>query len=463
MQHFCQFETLLCENVYYYKNHIKMRKRTSGISQGDFFEEDALISYHRLVRKTIQDYVQSLIRHQRYLSIVGDVMDGTVLDDRSDLIDLYDSCLLQDAHLQAVLETLYSNMIGERYCLGREVNGKFIVDEKESKKIQGSQFEKIIKAIIDSTLYGYSCVEIMPDVDPDTGRLVEVNAIERRNILPNQHRIVQRQGQWLPGWNLDDIKYKHNYILINSGGLGLFSATTPLVLAKKFTIANWVNFAHTYGQPIIHGKTGSEDEGSRQRLASKISNAAQKKVLVTGKDDEIDIKTFTMSNSEKIYDNLKNHTNSEISNLILGSESMAGGMHAYVGSTKAHEDIFRARIKKYRRITTNVMNEDVLPPLKYMDFIAPDVEFRYSNQIEMSDENKIKLYDVLTNKYKIESDAIEKEFGIQVGEQFNITSVGSGIGWGDDDDDDHRMSDHEYELRYGHPRAKARVNFLEET
>ena len=42
-----------------------MRKRTSGISQGDFFEEDALISYHRLVRKTIQDYVQSLIRHQR--------------------------------------------------------------------------------------------------------------------------------------------------------------------------------------------------------------------------------------------------------------------------------------------------------------------------------------------------------------------------------------------------------------
>ena len=440
-----------------------MRKRTKNISNGDFFEEDPLVSYPRLVRKTIQDYVDGLIKHQRYLAIVSQTEDGTIMDDRSRIIDLYDSCLIQDAHLQAVIETLYSHMIGERYHLGREVQGKFIRDDAESKKIQGSQFEKIIKAAIESELYGYSCIEIKNEVDIKTGRLSEVNSIERRNVLPNQRRVVQRQGEWLPNWNLDSTKYKHNYILMNTGGLGLFSATTPLILAKKFTIANWVNFAHTYGQPIIHGKTGSEDEGSRQRLAGKISNAAQKKVLVTGKDDEIDIKTFTMSNSEKIYDNLKNHTNSEISNLILGSESMAGGMQSYVGSTKAHEDIFRARLKKYRRIVTNIMNEQVLPVLKYWDIIAEDVEFRYSNQIEMSTENKIKLYDVLTNKYKIEPDVIEKEFGIIVGEQFNNGSAGSGIGWDDDDNDGHRrMSDQEYEKRYGHPRAKSRVNFLAE-
>lgn len=440
-----------------------MRKRTPNISNGDFFEEDPLVSYPRLVRKTIQDYVDSLIRHQRYLATVSQTEDGTILDDRSSIIDLYDSCLLQDAHLQAVLETLYSHMIGERYYLGREQNGKFVRDDEESKKIQGSQFEKIIKAAIDAELYGYSCIEIKNEVDEKTGRLKEVNSIERRNVLPNQHRVIQRQSQWDPGWNLDATQYRHNYILMNTGGLGLFSATTPLILAKKFTIANWVNFAHTYGQPIIHGKTSSEDEGSRQRLAGKISNAAQKKVLVTGKDDEIDIKTFTMSNSEKIYDNLKNHTNSEISNLILGSESMAGGMQSYVGSTKAHEDIFRARLKKYRRIVTNIMNEQVLPVLKYWGIIKEDVEFRYSNQIEMSTENKIKLYDVLTNKYKIEPDVIEKEFGIIVGEQIN-NSTGSGLGWDNDDDDEgyHRMSDEEYEKRYGHPRAKARVNFLEE-
>ena len=143
----------------------------------------------------------------------------------------------------------------------------------------------------------------------------------------------------------------------------------------------------------------------------------QKKVLVTGKDDEVDIKTFTMSNSEQIYDKLQAVTKSEISNLILGSESMAGETQSYVGSTKAHEEILRTRLKKYRRIVENEMNEKVLPVLKYWGIIAQDVFFKYSKQMEMSEENKIKLYDMLTDKYEISGETINDEFGVQVGNQ----------------------------------------------
>ena len=53
------------------------------------------------------------------------------------------------------------------------------------------------------------------EVDEKTGRLKEVNSIERRNVLPNQHRVIQRQSQWDPGWNLDATQYRHNYILMN--------------------------------------------------------------------------------------------------------------------------------------------------------------------------------------------------------------------------------------------------------
>lgn len=436
-----------------------MRKRTEGISGGVFFGENPMTTYYNLVKKTIQDYVRSLQRHCRFKSLVNQTDgDGTIMDDRASLIDLYESCFIQDAHLQAVLQTLYSHMVGERYMLARKDNktGKWVRDNVETEKIQGTQFEKLVKAVLDAEMYGYSCVEIINETD-ELGRLKEVNSLERRNILPSQHRVVQQQGQWTPQWDLDSEQYKHNYVLINTEGLGLFSAITPLVLAKKYTIANWVNFAHTYGQPIIHGKTGSEDQGSRQRLANNIANAAQHKVLVTGKEDEVDIKTFTMSNSEKIYQTFKDHANAEISNLVLGSESMAGATQSYVGSTKAHEDIFRARLKMYRRIIENVMNEKVLPVLKYWDIIPQDVFFKYSNQIEMSDENKIKLYDMLTNKYEVAGEVIEKEFGVSVGNQVNnkIGSVGSGDT--DPDGGGYRMTDEEYEKRYGHPRAK--VNF----
>ncbi len=439
-----------------------MRKRTANNSNGNFFTDEALIAHYNIVKKTIVEYTDELTRRCRYKSIVSQVDDGVVMDDRSRLIDMYDSCYIQNAHLQGTIATLFSQLIGKRYMFAKEdKDGKWIRDPQQSRICQGSQFEKIIRAIVESELYGYSLIEIMPELDPETGLLKEVNSIERRCVLPDQRRVVQHWGQWTPGWDLDSEQYKHNYILVNNGGFGLFAATTPNILAQKYTLSNWVNFSHTYGQPIIHGKTGAEDNESRSRLARKIASAAQNKVLVTGKEDEIDIKAFTMSNSEKIYESLADYVNKENDNLILGSESMAGGMQSYVGSTKAHENIYRARINSYRTIVENVMNEQVVPVLRYWGIISEDVYFKYMTKVEMSDENKIKLFDMLTNKYEIDPEEINKEWGIEVGQQRNFESSNGSdsVGdWGDGDEDGHRMSDEEYYKRYGHHRDK--VNFL---
>lgn len=440
-----------------------MRKRTENNSTGNFFTDESLIASYNLVKKTITEYTDELQRRCRYKNVVSQVQDGTIMDDRSRLIDLYESCFIQNAHLQGTIQTLFSQLVGKRYMFAREdANGKWIRDAKQSKLCQGTQFEKIIRGIIESELYGYSLIEIKPEINPETGLLKEVNIIERRNVLADQRRVIKRWGQWAPGWNLDDEQYKHNYILVNSGGFGIFAATTPNILAQKYTVSNWVNFSHTYGQPIIHGKTGAEDNDSRKRLARKIAGAAQNKVLVTGKEDEIDIKAFTMSNSEKIYQTLAEFTNKENDSLILGSQSMAGATQSYVGSTKAHESIYRQRINAYRTVVENVMNEQIVPVLRYWGIISDDVYFKYPNKVEMSDENKIKLYDMLTDKYEIAPEEIQKEWGVEVGAQKNFENNTGGGGFtpgiDDDGNDAHRMSDEEYEKRYGHPRNK--VNFL---
>lgn len=434
------------------------------------FHGTLLESIFRTSKKTIQEYVREIDRHCRYKSVQSQVSRGVVLDDRGALMDLYDACVQQDAHLSAVLETVESQIIGERYMLAKQnERGKYIKDVEETKKILGSQFTKIIKGIVESKWYGYTLLEIMPDINPLTGKLAEVNIIERRNVLPNQRRVVQRQGQWMPGWDIDAAQYTTNYILINTGTLGLFSATTPLILAKKFTLANYVNFSHTYGQPIIHGKTESESIQDRQRLAQNIANAAQNKIIVTGLNDDVDIKTFTMSNSEHIYSSLIDFVNKEVSNLIVGSESMAGETQSYVGSTNAHQDIFRERIEVYREYIENVMNEEVLPRLVSMGYIKPGLEFKYANRVEMSNKDKINLYSFITDKYEVSADEIEKEFGIMVGKQFNaisgISGATSGMAGGTSNDRG-IMSDEEYYKRYGHRRGESRVtnkvNFLME-
>ena len=401
-----------------------------NINQGKI-DSQTLESIFRTSKKTIQEYVSEIERNCRYKSTRSQVVKGVILDDRSRLIDLYEACVQQDAHIRSVLKTLESQIIGERYMLARQnANGQYVRDVEATKKIQGSQFIKIIKGIAESKLYGYTLIEINPTIDPITGKLNDVNLIERRNVLPEQKTVLKRQGIWLPNWDLETPKYKKNYILINSGDLGLFSATTPLILAKKFTLANYINFSHTYGQPIIHGKSESENLGDRNRLANDIASAATNRVIVTGLNDDIDIKAFTMSNSEKIYTSLIELVNAEVSNLILGSESMAGATQSYVGSTKAHQDIFRDRIKVYREYIENAMNEEIIPRLVAMGYIENGLEFKYSGGLEMSVESKIDLYDFLSDKYEIEPDEIAKEFGVVVKKQFNNPA-----GWNDINDD----------------------------
>ena len=430
------------------------------------FKGELLESIFHTSKKTIQEYVREIERNNRYKSVRRDIFSGCILDDRSRLIDLYEACLQQDAHIRSVIETLESQILGDRYILARvDGKGKHIKDVEQTQKIQGSQFDRIIRGIVEAKLYGYTLLEILPDVDPGTGKLAEVNIIERRNVLADQRVVLKRQGIWEPHWDLRSPVYSRNYILVNTGDLGLFSATTPLILAKKFTVANYVNFSHTYGQPIVHGKTVSESNTDRKRLANDIANAAQNKVIVTGIEDEVEIKTFTMSNSEKIYTGLIDFVNREVSNLVLGSESMAGATQSYVGSTKAHQDIFRDRIEVYRRYIENTMNEQVLPCLVAMEYIPSGLEFKYSNRIEMNNEDRIRLYSLITDKYEVAADEIEKEFGINVGRQLNVLSgavhTGSGsVTAGDSSNDRQIMSDEEYYRRYGHPRGVKTLNFL---
>lgn len=429
-------------------------------------DTNLLESFYRTSKKTIQEYVAEIERHCRFKSSYRHLNNGTILDDRGRLIDLYDACMEQDAHLRGVMETLYSQILGERYMLARQSDkGRYIIDVEQTKKIQGTQFIKIIRGIVESKMYGYTGLEILPDIDDRTGKLKTVNLIERRNILADQRRIVRRQGIWENGWNFDDPQYSDYYVLINDGTLGLFSATTPSILAKKFTMANYVNFSHTYGQPIIHGKTGADSDPDRRRLANEIASAAQNKVLVTGLDDEIDIKAFTMSNSEHIFTGLIALVDKDVSNLLLGSESMAGATQSYVGSTKAHENIFRDRVEMYRDYIELVMNEAIIPRLVKMGYIEDGLEFKYSKRIEMSDENRIRLFQNICEQWEIEPDVIESEFGIKVKKQLNIMGApGGGDGGGDGNGFTEgavrHMTDEEYLRRYGHPRGV--TNFLKE-
>lgn len=384
--------------------------------------ENDLHSIYRTSKRVITQYVNEIERHNRYRTARADLSKMSIMDNRGPLIDLYDACMQQDAHIKSVIETLESQVLGERYMLAKQtVSGQYVKDVSNTKKIQGTQFIKIIKGILESKLYGYTLIEL-GGLHPITGKLNNVKLIERRNVLPDQNYVVKRQGQVVPGWDLSSKEYINDYILINNDDLGMFSATTPLILAKKFTFANYVGFAQTYGQPIIQGKSADESTTAKKQLANDIASSSAQRIIVTGLQDDLSVHALAMSNSEQIYISLMKMVNAEVSNLVLGSESMAGATQSYVGSTNAHQDIFRDRIEVYREFIENIMNEEIIPRLVLKGMIDEGLEFKYANKLEMNNGDRVKLYDFLTDKYEIEPDEIEKEFGVTVKKQINLES-----------------------------------------
>ena len=101
------------------------------------FNGELLESIFKTSKKTIQEYVREIERNNRYRSCRQDTGSGYILDDRARLIDLYEACLQQDAHIRSVVETLESQILGDRYMLARvNEKGKYIKDVANSLKIQ---------------------------------------------------------------------------------------------------------------------------------------------------------------------------------------------------------------------------------------------------------------------------------------------------------------------------------------
>ena len=104
-----------------------------------------------------------------------------------------------------------------------------------------------------------------------------------------------------------------------------------------------------------------------------------------------------------------------------------------------------------------------MPRLVAMGYIKEGLEFKYANRIEMNNEDRIKLYALITDKYEVSADEIEREFGINVGKQLNAIlqpAISQGTSASANASNRHLMSDEEYYKRYGYSRGSRIANFI---
>ena len=81
------------------------------------FNGELLESIFKTSKKTIQEYVREIERNNRYRSCRQDTGSGYILDDRARLIDLYEACLQQDAHIAPLSRHWKARFSATAICL----------------------------------------------------------------------------------------------------------------------------------------------------------------------------------------------------------------------------------------------------------------------------------------------------------------------------------------------------------
>jgi hypothetical protein len=375
----------------------------------DDFDIDDLYSYFDRSKKTVSDFIleyQNVSNFNYYRNL------GNRLDYRYKLIDLYEYAML-DLHLTSIVDSLFHQIIGERYTLK---NPDGTTNKEASKLIKNSWFVQYIRGIIESKLFGYSLMEL-GELNKSTGTLKEVRQIERRNVAP-KNNLVLEQPHDSTGWDITSEELAEDYVMIDGQeGYGWLLKAIPVVMSKRFALSSHTQYAETYGIPMIVGKTTDDSYEEKKDLANEIAAARDSRVIVTGIEDDITFLNQISNDTNKIYTELVRLTNDELTMLILG-QSATTESQAYVGSAEIQYRVMVDRVEAIREFVTNHINEDLLWRLRDKGMAIPkDVTFCYSNVMEMSPESKKDLFDVLLRSYEIDAEEIEDTFGVKVGRQ----------------------------------------------
>ena len=385
------------------------KAKTRATNINGQLDEDRIKTLYDTKRKSMNDFVKI------YANVANNDYYGKVsgkLDYRHKLMDLYQYVML-DTHLSSIIDSLFHQIVGERYTLN---NPDGSINKEATKLIKKSWFVDYIRGVLEAKAFGYTLMQL-GELDKETGSLDEVVQISRHNVCPNNSFVLE----WIhgvAGWDITDSEHKLDHVLVDGKeGFGWLLKCVPMIISKRFALSSHTQYAETYGIPLIIGKTTDDSFTEKQNLANEIAAARDTRVIVTGTEDEINFLNQISNDTNKIYTELVRLTNDEVTMLILG-QSATTESQAYVGSAEIQYRVMVDRVQAIREYVTNHINEELMWRLVEKGMDVDGLEFTYSNAMELSPKETTDMLRVMLQSYEISPEEIEEMTGIKVGRQF---------------------------------------------
>ena len=281
-------------------------------------------------------------------------------------------------------------------------------DEKASAALAALPFiQDLIKAILDSELYGYSLCEFIP------GKPYPVfNVIPRQNVEPGD-------GIFLPDYYANTgipyrrlKEYGKTILEFNSNHIGILNKTVPHVLFKKFAQSCWSELCEIYGIPPRFLKTNTQDPEMLSRAETMLREMGSAAAMVIDNTEELQFASGVTTTGD-VYNNLITLCNREISMVISGAiigQDTANGNYSKEESSK---EILQRLIESDSRMVEIYFNTAVLPALRALRLISDQpLTFAFT-----ASENLTDLWTktvAVMPYYDIDPKWIKEKFGVEV-------------------------------------------------
>ena len=240
------------------------------------------------------------------------------------LYDLYEDIVL-DGHLSGVIAKRMDAVLNKEIYF--EAGGEKI--PALGKLIESMQFRNIMRAIMETQLWGISGIEFIP------GSALEYDMIPRKHIRPELGIISFEQT------GVDGIAYtrlENIWIMGEPKDLGLLLKCAPYCLYKRGSLADWSQYIELFGQPVRIIKYDTYDEQTKMELKKILEESGSSLSMMIPRQADFEMKDGKQNNGDgNLQLSFLKAMNEEISITLLGNtETTTSSYSSGYAQSKVH-------------------------------------------------------------------------------------------------------------------------------
>jgi Protein of unknown function (DUF935) len=276
------------------------------------------------------------------------------------IVDVYRN-ITSDVHLWSLMEQRIGQIINIRWAF--KVKGE--VHDEINDLTKKYFFQKILRAIIESKLYGFSMGEV------DFKKMTYYD-VPREYVVPVKRAVLQNPWNYSSGILIDQKPFLGSTLFVGEDwDLGILYRIAVLIILKKAATSDWANFIEIFGMPTRVYYFDPDIPGNYEETTKQAAITGSNAYAVLPKGSDMKQESVQGKAGNEIYQKFVEYVNSEVSIGVVG-QNMTTSDGSSLAQGKVHAATEDAINSADRSFVQKILNEEVTKLLVAQGFNVPD-------------------------------------------------------------------------------------------